>query len=58
MASKKYTVTFTYRGFVVAVIHNESENEKSAIESAKLYVSGRWTKVRAELTAELEGGAQ
>ena len=45
----QYKVTFTHRGYIVAVIYNKSESEKDAIESAKFYVAERYTKARAEL---------
>jgi hypothetical protein len=49
----QYKVTFTtQRGYIVAVIYNKSESEKDAIESAKFYVAGRYTKARAERMAE------
>ena len=46
---KQYKVTFTYRGYIAGVFYNNSENEKDAIESAKFYMSKKWTKVRAEI---------
>ena len=45
----KYKVTFTYKGYIAGVFYNESQNETEAIESAKLYIINKWTKVRAEV---------
>jgi hypothetical protein len=53
---KQYKVTFTYRGYIAGVFYNNSENEKDAIESAKWYMSNKWTKVRAELITDEEIG--
>ena len=50
---KQYKVTFTYRGYVAGVFYNKSASESEAIESAKMYVNNKWTKVRAELVESL-----
>ena len=43
-----HRITFTYCNYVVAVIFNNSKNADEAIESARLYVSNKYTNVRAE----------
>jgi hypothetical protein len=54
--NKQYEVTFTYRGYVAGVFYNKSEDEKSAIESAKWYMSNKWTKVTAKLVLDKNEG--
>jgi hypothetical protein len=51
---QQYQVTFTYRGYIAGVFYNNSESEKDAIESAKWYMSNKWTKVSAELVNDEE----
>jgi hypothetical protein len=46
---KQYKVTFTYRGYGAGVFFNKSASESEAIDSAKLYMSNKWTKVNAVL---------
>lgn len=50
----KFTVTFTRRGYVVAVVHNTACTARESIDIAALYVVGKWDTVRAEPTATLE----
>ena len=49
---KQYKVTFTYRGYVAGVFYHTGASEKDAIESAKLFMSNKWTKVRAEIVCD------
>jgi hypothetical protein len=51
---KWWRITFSYRGYIAGVLFNESRSESEAIESAKLYINAKWTKVRAELVEEIE----
>ena len=44
----QWKITFTHRGFIVAVLFNNAQSRESAIDSAKLHVAGKWDKVRAE----------
>jgi len=53
---QQYKVTFTYKGYIAGVFYNNSENEKDAIDSAKLYICNKWTKVSAELITDEEIG--
>ena len=51
---KQYKVTFTYRGYVAAVFYHTGVSEKNAIESAKLFMSNKWTRVNAVLVDDDE----
>jgi hypothetical protein len=45
----KYVHTFTFKGFVVAVIHRDDADK----EAAAMSVSGKWDKVRCEAAEDL-----
>ena len=51
---KQYKVTFTYRGYVAGVLYHTGASEKDAIESAKLFMSNKWTRVNAVLVDDDE----
>ena len=44
-----YQVTFTQRGFLVAVLYAKAQTATEAIESAKQYFHGKYDAARAEL---------
>jgi hypothetical protein len=52
---KQYKVTFTYRGYVAGVLYHTGDTKEDAIESAKLFMSNKWTKVRAVLVDDEDG---
>ena len=43
-----HKITFSYRGFVVAVLYNEIFDSEEAIESAAFHVVNKWDSVKIE----------
>ena len=48
----QYQVTATYKGYIAAIVFIEAESASEAIDSAKMSISSRFNKIRAQVVGD------